>query len=103
VAKPKVIETILAKHDVATNGRKFNTVLATASINDAIEYFELFAEIEKQKAEQDPEFRPLNVACVFSPPAEATRTYNRFRKTCRKRKKITSKTPMARRQRSRAS
>ncbi|MBA1692508.1 hypothetical protein G9H25_26405, partial [Escherichia coli] len=55
VAKPKVIETILAKHDAATNGRKFNTVLATASINDAIEYFELFAEIQKQKTEQDSE------------------------------------------------
>ncbi|WP_407213772.1 type I restriction endonuclease subunit R [Enterobacter hormaechei] len=73
VAKPKVIETILAKHDAATNGRKFNTVLATASINDAIEYFELFAEIQKQKTEQDSEFRPLNVACVFSPPAEGNK------------------------------
>ncbi|MPS47978.1 type I restriction endonuclease subunit R [Methylobacillus sp.] len=73
IAKAKVIETILAKHDTATNGRKFNAVLATASINDAIEYFELFAEIQKQKAEQDPEFRPLNVACVFSPPAEGNK------------------------------
>ena len=73
VAKPKVIETILAKHDAATNGRKFNAVLATASINDAIEYFELFAEIQKQKTEQDPEFRPLNIACVFSPPAEGNK------------------------------
>ncbi len=49
MAKPKVIETILAKHDAATNGRKFNTVLATASINDAIEYFELFAEIQNKR------------------------------------------------------
>ena len=73
VAKPKVIETILAKHDAATNGRKFNAVLATASINDAIEYFELFAEIQQQKSEQDPGFRPLNVACVFSPPAEGNK------------------------------
>ena len=73
VAKAKVVETILAKHDAATNGRKFNAVLATASINDAIEYFELFAGAQKQKAEQDPEFRPLNVACVFSPPAEGNR------------------------------
>lgn len=73
VAKPKVIETILTKHDAATNGRKFNAVLATASINDAIEYFELFAEIQKQKTEQAPEFRPLNIACVFSPPAEGNK------------------------------
>ncbi len=73
VAKTKIIETILAKHDAATNGRKFNAVLATASINDAIEYFELFAQIQQQKAEQDPALRPLNIACVFSPPAEGNK------------------------------
>jgi len=71
VAKAKIIETILAKHDAATNHRKFNALLATASINDAIEYFELFARIQKQK--QAPEWRPLNVACVFSPPAEGNK------------------------------
>src|SRR3546814_2186933 len=49
VAKAKVIETILAKHDTATNGRKFNAVLATAGINDAIEYFELFARIQRSE------------------------------------------------------
>ncbi|TCP09490.1 type I restriction endonuclease subunit R [Caldimonas thermodepolymerans] len=73
LAKQKVIETILAKHDAATNGRKFNALLATASITDAIEYFERFAEVQKQKVEQDPEFRPLNIACVFSPPAEGNK------------------------------
>lgn len=46
IAKSKVIETILSKHDSATNGRKFNAILATASINDAIEYFELFNSIQ---------------------------------------------------------
>jgi len=73
VAKTKVIETILAKHHAATNGRKFNAVLATASINDAIEYFEAFIGIQNQKAEEDAEYRPLTIACVFSPPAEANR------------------------------
>ena len=80
VAKRKVIETILAKHHAATNGRKFNAVLATASINEAIEYFELFASVQQQAAQQaaqqaeqhTPEqpYSPLNIACVFSPPAE---------------------------------
>jgi type I restriction enzyme R subunit len=70
LAKRKVIEAILAKHDAATANRKFNALLATASINDAIEYFDLFGEIQRQKAAQDPDFRPLNIACVFSPPAE---------------------------------
>ena len=70
LAKKAVIEAILAKHDTATGQRRFNALLATASINDAIEYFELFAEVQKKKAENDPDFKPLNIACVFSPPAE---------------------------------
>lgn len=68
--KEKVIETILAKHDAATAGRKFNAVLATASIVDAIEYFEKFQQIQAQKQTGDVDFQPLNIACVFSPPAE---------------------------------
>lgn len=73
LAKAKVIETILAKHDAATNGRKFNAVLATASINDAIEYFEAFQTLQAKKQEEDDAFQPLNIACVFSPPAEGNK------------------------------
>ena len=68
--KRKVIEAILAKHDAATNGRKFNAILATASIVDAIEYHALFQTVQNERRQQDPDFRPLNIACVFSPPAE---------------------------------
>ena len=70
LAKKAVIEAILAKHDAATGGRKFNALLATASINDAIEYHSLFATIQAEKQSADPDFHPLNIACVFSPPAE---------------------------------
>jgi type I restriction enzyme R subunit len=70
IAKRAVIDAILSKHDAATGQRRFNAVLATASINDAIEYFQLFAEIQKAKAEAEPDYTPLNIACVFSPPAE---------------------------------
>ncbi|MEN5271528.1 type I restriction endonuclease subunit R [Stenotrophomonas lactitubi] len=73
LAKTKVIETILAKHDAATNGRKFNALLATASINDAIEYFEAFKTLQAKKKEADDAFLPLNVACVFSPPADGNK------------------------------
>ncbi|ENY75438.1 HsdR family type I site-specific deoxyribonuclease [Pseudomonas putida TRO1] len=73
LAKVKVIETILAKHDAATNGRKFNAVLATSSINNAIEYFEAFKTIQAQKKIEDDSFQPLNVVCVFSPPAEGNK------------------------------
>jgi len=70
IAKKAVIESILAKHNQSTADRRFNAILATASINDAIEYHALFAAMQKDKAEADPEFKPLNIACVFSPPAE---------------------------------
>jgi type I restriction enzyme R subunit len=68
IAKRAVTEAILAKHDAATGGRRFNALLATASINDAIEYHALFAAMQKERAEADPDFKPLNIACVFSPP-----------------------------------
>lgn len=70
LAKKAVIEAILAKHDAATGGRRFNALLATASINDAIEYHALFKAMQAEKLAADPEFKPLNIACVFSPPAE---------------------------------
>ncbi|WP_300442954.1 type I restriction endonuclease subunit R [Zoogloea sp.] len=70
IAKKAVIEAILAKHDAATGGRRFNAILATASINDAIEYHALFKTMQGEKAAADPDFKPLNIACVFSPPAE---------------------------------
>lgn len=69
LAKKAVIEAILEKHDSATNQRKFNAILATASINDAIEYFRLFKTIQAEKFSENPDFQPLNIACVFSPPA----------------------------------
>jgi type I restriction enzyme, R subunit len=68
--KRKIIEAILTKHDTATGQRRFNAVLATASINDAIEYHGLFTEIQAAKQVADSDFQPLNIACVFSPPAE---------------------------------
>ncbi|MDQ4419504.1 type I restriction endonuclease subunit R [Sphingobium sp. DEHP117] len=73
LAKEKVIETILAKHNAATANRKFNAVLATSSINDAIDYYEKFAKIQAKRQATDPEFEPLKIACVFSPPAEGNK------------------------------
>ncbi len=69
LAKRAVIEAILAKHDAATGGHRFNALLATASINDAIEYHGLFQTLQAEKQVADPDFQPLNIACVFSPPA----------------------------------
>jgi type I restriction enzyme, R subunit len=70
IPKRAVIESILAKHDSSTNHRRFNAILATASINDAIEYHARFKAMQAERQAADPEFQPLNIACVFSPPAE---------------------------------
>ena len=69
LAKKAIIEAIIEKHDNATAGRKFNAILATASINDAIEYHKLFKAIQAEKLSENQDFKPLNIACVFSPPA----------------------------------
>ncbi|WP_338884342.1 type I restriction endonuclease subunit R [Aeromonas hydrophila] len=72
LAKRAIVEAILAKHDAATGGRKFNAIFATASINDAIEYHRLFDEIQAQKQQTDVDFLPLNIAAVFSPPGDVS-------------------------------
>ena len=69
LAQQAVAEAILDKHDAATNQRKFNAVLATASINDAIAYYRLFKALQKKQQDENPDYVPLNIACVFSPPA----------------------------------
>jgi type I restriction enzyme R subunit len=73
VTKQAVVEKILSKHDAATNSRRFNALLATTSINDAIEYYELFKTIQANRQKNEENFEPLNIACVFSPPAEGNR------------------------------
>ena len=70
IPKKAVIEAILAKHDTSTAGRRFNAVLATASINDAVEYHAMFKTLQADRQAVDSDFKPLNVVCVFSPPAE---------------------------------
>lgn len=49
IAQQAVAEAILAKHDAATNERRFNAVLATGSINEAIAIYNLFKDLQKQK------------------------------------------------------
>jgi len=72
LAKRAIVDAILAKHDAATGGRRFNALLATASINDAIEYFRLFESAQAEKQQADPHWQPLNIAAVFSPPADVS-------------------------------
>lgn len=73
VTKKAVIEEILAKHDAISFSRRFNAIFATSSINDAIEYYQLFKEVQDEHWAKNPDFVPLNIACVFSPPAEGNK------------------------------
>ncbi len=70
ITQKAVVEAIIHKHYSATNKQKFNALLATASINDAIAYYDLFKEMQTLRQSQDSEFQPLNIACVFSPPVQ---------------------------------
>jgi len=71
--KQAVVKAIFKKHDAATHARRFNSLFATASINDAIAYFKLFKQAQVERAAQDEDYEPLNIACVFSPPADAVK------------------------------
>jgi len=65
-----VVKEILTKHNAATDTRRFNAVLATSSINSAIEYYGLFKTLQAEQQAQDEDYQPLNIACVFSPPTQ---------------------------------
>ncbi|MFS4415973.1 type I restriction endonuclease subunit R [Maribacter sp. 2307ULW6-5] len=71
--KMAVIHAILKKHDKATDHRRFNAILATSSIADAIEYYHLFKQNQREYAQVNEDYAPLNIACVFSPPAEGNK------------------------------
>ncbi len=71
--KQAVAQAILDKHDSATGSRRFNALLATASINDAIEYYKVFKKLQAERQTAEAGFIPLKVAAVFSPPAEGNR------------------------------
>ena len=72
VPKKIIVEKILEVHDKVSDNRRFNALFATASINDAIEYCQIFDQIQLER-EKDPTFKPLRIACLFSPPAEGNR------------------------------
>ena len=73
VKKSAIVKAILTKHRAATNECRFNALFATDSINEAIEYYQLFKDVQARKMKEDENYEPLNIACVFSPPAEGNR------------------------------
>ena len=92
--KRAVVQTILSKHDAITNNRRYNAILATSSINDAIEYYNLFKEAKQNCIDaDDSEFTPLNIACVFSPPAEGNKDVQQIQEDLPQEKEDNKKEP----------
>jgi len=73
ISKKAVVKSILDKHYSATNNKRFNAIFATASINNAIEYYKLFKKLQQKKIIENDDYKPLNITCVFSPPAEGNK------------------------------
>lgn len=92
--KKAVVKKILSKHDAVTNNRRYNAVFATFSIDGAIEYYELFkTEQQKLVEETNGEFQPLNIACVFSPPAEGNKDIQQIQEELFQEKEDNKKDP----------
>lgn len=93
IAQQAVVEAILDKHNAATSSKRFNAVLATASINNAIEYYRLFKEIQIQKKTESPDYVPVNIACVFSPPAEGNKDIQQIQEDLEQEKEDNKQNP----------
>ncbi len=71
--KVAVTKSILSKHHKSTDNKRFNAVFATASIDDAIQYYEIFKKLQAKKLAEDKDYKALQIACVFSPPTEGNK------------------------------
>ena len=71
--KKAIAEAIIEKHRAATGDCRFNALFATASINDAIDYYNILREMQNAYLANHENTEPLNIACVFSPPAEGNK------------------------------
>lgn len=64
----QIIKHILDNHDTLTANRRFNALLATPSIPDAIIFYDIFKELQDALVKDVPDYVPLNVTAVFTPP-----------------------------------
>lgn len=81
--KLKIVEAILNKHNSLTHDKRFNALFATASINDAIEYYNIF----KEKISENATYSNMNIACIFSPPAEGNKDIKQMQEDLEQEKK----------------
>ena len=70
LAKRAVVEAILAKHDAATGGRRVQRPARHRVDQRRHRVLRPLQDDQTETQAADPDFVPLNIACVFSPPAE---------------------------------
>ena len=92
-APEAVVKEILTKHDAVTNQRRFNAILATASINNAIKYYEQFKKAQAQMKAEDDSYQLLNITCVFSPPADGNKDIKQIQEDLPQEKEDNEKAP----------
>ncbi len=72
LTRKQIVDHILDNHDKLSAQRRFNALLATPSIPDAVRYYETFKREQEKRALADPDYVPLNVTAVFTPPMKTT-------------------------------
>lgn len=68
LSRYQIVKHILDNHDTLTAKRRFNALLATPSIPDAIMFYQIFKDMQDSIVEEDPDYVPLNITAVFTPP-----------------------------------
>lgn len=68
LSKRQIVAHILDNHDKLTAQRHFNALLATPSIPDAVSYYQIFQDEQAKRLQADPDYEPLNITAVFTPP-----------------------------------
>ena len=64
----QIVKHILDNHNTLTGNRRFNALLATPSIPEAIIFYDIFKELQDALVKENPDYEPLNVTAVFTPP-----------------------------------
>lgn len=68
LTKDQIVSHILDSHDKLTALRRFNALLATPSIPEAIRFYQFFKKEQERRMKVDPDYVPLNITAVFTPP-----------------------------------
>ena len=64
----QIVKHILDNHNTLTANRRFNALIATPSIPEAISFYDIFKELQDALVKDNPDYEPLNITAVFTPP-----------------------------------